>query len=52
MHKRRVLILEELLSNLSPKFYEDVFHFCLRELAEINETVYKLKVRVFRTLIV
>ncbi|CAG7824865.1 unnamed protein product [Allacma fusca] len=44
MHKRRVLILEELLANLNAKVYEDVFHFCLRDLAEINETIYKLKV--------
>lgn len=44
MHKRRALILEEVLAKLNPKVYNDVFHFVLRELAEIYEKVYKLKV--------
>jgi len=44
MHKRRVAILEELLSSLNPKIYEDVFHSVLRDLAEGMETIYKLKV--------
>jgi len=44
MHKKRISILEDLLTPLNPKIYSDVFHYTLRELAEAYETIYKLKV--------
>ena len=45
MQKRRITILEELLKSLNPVPYQDVFHYTLKDLAEIYEKIYKLKVR-------
>ena len=47
MQRRRIIVLEGLLNELNPKAYYDVFHICLRDLAEIYEKVYKLKVSHF-----
>lgn len=44
MQRRRSIILEDLLKELNAKAYSDVFHVCLRDLAEAYEKVYKLKV--------